>query len=181
MQQSQNKILINEYVGIAIILGGVISIGILAFDESNIYSFLLFLLGGAMWAMYTVSSRHFCSSALHATALVSIISLIVYAPLYFYMKSFDIFSFPIEVLMPQLLYQGVFVSLVALYFYSKSVLILGATGGSVFAALVPALATIISALTLYELPKLSSIIGLIVISLGMIITIIKWKNIEIRE
>jgi len=172
----KNKILNNEYLGISIIIAGVILVGFFAFNGSSIYSYLLFLLGGVMWAMYTVASRYYCDSALYATGLVSFFSMLFYSPIYFYLKGLDIFSIPIGVLLPQIIYQGFFVSIVALYFYSKSVFLLGSTVGSVFAALVPALATIISAISLNELPHISSVMGLLIITVGMIITIVKWKS-----
>lgn len=172
----KNKILNNEFVGISIIMLGVVFVGFFVFKSSSAFSYLLFLLGGFMWAMYTVASRYFCDSALYATALVSFFSMIFYSPIYFYLKGFSIFIEPVGVILPQIIYQGFFVSIVALYFYSKSVFLLGSTAGSVFAALVPALATIISAILLKELPHLSSIIGLVIITIGMMITVIKWKT-----
>ncbi|QIC71725.1 MULTISPECIES: DMT family transporter [Acinetobacter] len=172
----KTKIHLNEYIGISIILFGVLLIGFISFGTSSLYSYLFFLLGGAMWAAYTVVSKHYCSSPLYATMIVSFYSLILYLPIYLYKKSFDIFFISPDILIPQLIYQGIFVSIIALFFYSQSVLILGATSGSVFAALVPALATITSALTLNEFPEISSILGLFIISIGMMITVIKFNG-----
>nr|WP_174506039.1 DMT family transporter [Acinetobacter sp. Marseille-Q1620] len=172
----KNKIYINEILGISVIVSGVVLVGYYASSGSNIYSYLLFLIGGMMWAIYTVSSRYYCDSALYATALVSLFSMLLFAPVYLALKGFEIFSVPFNILIPQLIYQGLLVSIVALFFYSKSVFLLGSTAGSVFAALVPALATIISAISLHELPHFYSVIGLIIITIGMILTIVRWEN-----
>lgn len=166
----------NEYVGIFIIMIGVVFSGYFSVNNSDIIAYLLFILGGLLWAIYTISSQYYCDSALYATALVSFSSMIIYTPLYIYLKGLDIFLVPISTLAPQIIYQGILVSIVALFFYSKSVFLLGSTLGSVFAALVPALAILISAFTLNEIPSLFSILGLFTITIGMVITIFKWRS-----
>ena len=74
---------------------------------------------------------------------------------------------PLQLLLPHIVYQGFFVSILALYLYSQAVLLLGPAVGSLFAALVPGLATVIAALFLHEQPALATIAGLLLVTLGM--------------
>lgn len=127
----------------------------------------LFVLGGFLWAVYTVSAKQSHINAITATATVSVASILGYAPVYFYLKGFELLRSPWSSILEQAIYQGVLVSVVALYFYSKAVSLLGATIGASFAALVPVLATIEAALLLGELPSSASIIGLAISVVGI--------------
>ncbi|EPF91829.1 DMT family transporter [Acinetobacter gyllenbergii] len=170
----------NESLGIITIMIGVLFSVYSTFNSSYIFSHFLFIIGGFLWATYTIASRYYFNSAMYATALVCFFSMILYTPFYLYIKGIEIFSNPLSTLIPQIIYQGFFVSIIALFFYSKSVILLGSTTGSVFAALVPILSTLISAVILKETISLTSISGLFIITIGILITIFKasqWKNI----
>lgn len=67
----------------------------------------------------------------------------------------------------QLVYQGVFLSGVALFAYNRAVAVLGA--GAAMMALVPVLATLLAVPILGEVPSLLGIAAIIVIVLGVVI------------
>lgn len=171
----KNRINLKEYIGVFSILIGLILVGYFTFTQLNFNSYLFFILGGVLWAVYTISSKYYCDSALYSTAIVCVFSMILYTPFYLFLKGGYIFSIDLNVILPQVFYQGILVSIVALFFYSRSVLILGSTKGSIFGALVPVLATIISYFFLKEEIIVLTVFGLILITSGIFITILK-KN-----
>lgn len=140
--------------------------------EAKPHTYLFFVLGGLLWAVYTVCSKKFAVSPLHATAVVSVFSMAVYLPFYFSWRCCHVFQVPPRDILLQAIYQGVLVSIVALFFYSKSVQLLGPSIGSTFAALVPAAAIILAPFLLGEFPGANSIAGLLVVTGGMFLTLL---------
>jgi drug/metabolite transporter (DMT)-like permease len=164
-----------ERVGItAIVAGGCIA-GFQSFlSAANSGTAVgLFVFGGLLWAIYTVSTKAFAIGALRATTIVSVVSALIYSPVYFAMKGLAILDAPARELLTQTVYQGILVSILALYLYSKSVSLLGPTIGASFAALVPVLAVIEASLLLGERPSAASLIGLVVVTVGMVLNLLK--------
>lgn len=95
----------------------------------------------------------------------------IYIPVYAFIKGGAIFDAPLSEVSFQALYQGVLVSIAALYLYSKSVSLLGPTVGASFAAMVPVFAVIEASLLLSEIPSALSIVALVFVSAGMTISI----------
>lgn len=160
----------NEWLGIALIVVGMAVVALHSMRTAGLgaaQAYGLFLLGGLLWAVYTVTAKALCRSAFHATAIVSVLSMLVFAPLYLHTKGLALMAQPLQLLLPHIVYQGFFVSILALYLYSQAVLLLGPAVGSLFAALVPGLATVIAALFLHEQPALATIAGLLLVTLGM--------------
>lgn len=165
-----------ELVGVVLILLGIALVVYFSAGRGALgwRGYLFFLLGGFMWAMYTVAARHYCQSALHATVVVYFFSMLLYAPLYLAWRGGEIFSHSPGVLWVQVFYQGFFASLLALFCFSKAVFILGPAVGAVFAALVPAVATVFSAVFLGEQPHAYAVGGIAIITLGMVVTV--WRG-----
>ncbi len=156
-------------VGIVVIIAGVGLAGYhgLTSPQASFYAYPIFLLGGLLWAIYTVSSKYYATSALHVTAVVSVFSMLLYAPLYLAFFGSRLLQFPLMDLAMQGIYQGLVVSIAALFFFSNAVQLLGAAIGATFAALVPGSAIVLAALVLGEPPSLVAIVGLLVVSAGM--------------
>lgn len=159
--------------GIGLIVAGIAVVGWeqLASARVPVESWALFLAGGLMWAMYTVVSKRYAASPFHATALVSVFSMLLFSPYYLATAGLRLMEVPLDVLIAQAVYQGILVSIVALFFFSKSVQLLGAPSGSTFAALVPASAIMLAALLLGEVPAAAAWLGLSVVTIGMITTL----------
>lgn len=136
-------------------------------DSSYAHTTLVFLLGGLLWSIYAVSTRVFSVESMHATVIVSVFSIISYFPVYVLVRGSAILHAPPYDIVVQGIYQGVLVSIVALFFYSKAVFFLGPSIGSTFAALVPGTAILLAALVLDEWPSGLSVAGLFVVTLGM--------------
>ena len=103
----------------------------------------------------------------HVAALVSTGSLVIYAPIYVALNGGHLARVPIATLSAQVIFQGIVVTIVALVLYGRAVLVLGASGGSAFSALVPALSALIAIPLVEELPTASGWGGIILISAGV--------------
>nr|WP_175801344.1 DMT family transporter [Burkholderia anthina] len=135
----------------------------------------LFVLGGLLWAVYNVTTKHAAAGALHATAIVSVGSALLYCPLYLVVRGGAVLHAPVAAIATQAIYQGVLMSVLALYCFSRAVVALGPAIGATFAALMPLLATLEAALLLGERPHATALAGIAVVTAGMIVSLVSRK------
>jgi len=167
-----------RFTGLVIIVSGVILIGWKSFSlsEGNIwYGDVLFVCGAFLWASYTVCIRYWSISSVQATAIVSVLSMGIYLPIYIAMGKSNILSAPASEIVFQGLFQGFMVSILAFFLYTRSIAILGASRGVVFQAMQPAIVIVLAAIFLYEYPTNSELIGLLLVSTGMVFALGIWR------
>jgi drug/metabolite transporter (DMT)-like permease len=128
---------------------------------------LLFICAGMLWALYTVTLRTCDTSPLRATASVSVISMVVFLPLYLIFGDSKIPAAPWEEIALQGSMQGLGSGVLALLFYSRAVKVLGAARGALFAALVPGTTVLLAYPALGETPNAWELSGLVIVSAGM--------------
>jgi drug/metabolite transporter (DMT)-like permease len=162
--------------GIILVLAGIISIGFEDLHAENLGIYLIFVLGGLLWATYTMSTRVFSVKPFHATTIVSVFSMATYVPFYCYFRGLQILEAPVRDVLVQVIYQGILVSIVALFFYSKAVHFLGPAKGSVFAAFVPGASVVLASIILGELPGVAAIVGICVVTVGMLFALYPGKQ-----
>jgi len=92
---------------------------------------------------------------------------VIYAPVYFAIHGLHVAEVPLRDLAIQVIFQGLVVSIISLVLYGRAVLILGASGGSAFGALVPALSALLAIPLLGEWPTASGWVGIVLISAGV--------------
>ena len=129
---------------------------------------LMFMGAGGVWAVFTVASRKSNAVPLHATALVAVISMVLYLPAYWLWGEPHLMEAPWQDILLQAVFQGVFMAILALFFYTRAVRNLGAARGAVFAALVPGLTVLFAYPILGEAPSWLEILGVFVVSFGMV-------------
>ncbi len=127
----------------------------------------LFLLASLLTACGTVAMQRATLDPLHAAALVSTGSLVIYLPIYLASHGVRLSLIPLAVLLAQAIFQGVVVTIVSLVLYARAVSILGASGGSAFGALVPALSALLAIPLLGEWPNQTDWSGIVLISVGV--------------
>ena len=157
--------------GIAVILCGVLLIGgenLLSTQPEQWKGQLMFAGGGLLWAGYTVAARAWGADPLQATALVSVISLVIYLPFYLIFGEMRLLSAAQAEVAGQAVFQGLFAAVLALLCYSRAVAILGAGRGAVFATLVPAIALLLAWPLLGEVPGRTDLAGAALVTAGMI-------------
>ena len=156
-------------VGIVIFVGA----GLTQFETGNWRGHLLFLTAAMCWASFTAAMRVASLkgfTALHAAAVVSVVSALWYLPIYVFLLPHRIAEAPIEAVVIQTIYQGIFVSIISLFAYARAVSILGASLGASFASLVPVLAMLAAIPLLGEVPKPIDYIGIAAVTIGVFLS-----------
>jgi drug/metabolite transporter (DMT)-like permease len=123
-----------------------------------------------LWACFTVIMSKGKLDSLHAAALVSTGSLLIYLPFYFAIFGTRLTLLPTTDLAVQTIYQGILVTVVSLTFYGSAIDILGMSGGAAFGALVPLLSGLFAIPLLGEWPKPTDWSGMLLITAGVYLT-----------
>jgi drug/metabolite transporter (DMT)-like permease len=118
-------------------------------------------------AGYTVIMRQSKLDPIHVAALVSTGSLVIYLPIYLVIRGIHLTEVPLADLAVQVIFQGIVVTIIALVLYGRAVVILGASSGSSFGALVPVLSALLAIPLLGEWPTTSDWVGIILVSGGV--------------
>ncbi|NIA68606.1 DMT family transporter [Pelagibius litoralis] len=158
-------------IGMVLMLTGVLLIGSQALGDyqgEQWKGHLLFATGGLLWASYTVALRAWGADPLQATALVSVLSLLIYGPIYLLIAEPQLFAAPLAEVAGQAVFQGLFAAILALICYSRAVALLGAGRGAVFVTLVPVVAVLLAYPLLGEVPSLTDLTGAAFVTAGMI-------------
>lgn len=162
-------------IGIALIILGLVTIAGPSLFEGDAVTPLgdaLFVTAGLMWAAFTILTRRWGVKAIPATAIASVLSGLLLVPIYGIGVGFSrLASFPISVLLVQILVQGLLTGVVAVLCFTRASEYVGAARAAVFPALVPAVAILIGIPITGELPNLTQLAGLLLVTLGLLAAI----------
>ncbi|MEK0246852.1 DMT family transporter [Raoultella sp. BAC10a-01-01] len=138
---------------------------------------ILFACAGAMWALFSILMRRWQVNALAATAVVSVLSALIYTPLWLIFASVQhLQKVPLWLVIEQVIVQGILSGVVALFCFSRAVNLLGASRAALFPALAPGAAMLIGIPLTGDIPTAMQILGLVIISCGLLVTVIKWRK-----
>jgi drug/metabolite transporter (DMT)-like permease len=157
-------------VGLSLILAGAITIvgwHAAAWTVTRTFGHILFLSAAFLWAGFTVVMRQAKLDPLHATALVSTGSAIIYLPIYLVFRGTDLLRISTVDLAVQTIFQGILVTIVSLVLYGRAVAILGASGAAAFGALVPGLSALFAIPLLGEWPGGADWLGIAFVTAGV--------------
>ena len=142
-------------IGLVLIVTGVLGIvwgaGGTIGSRQNI-GHVLFIGAGLLWACYVVAMRKARLGGLHAAAIAAVGSLVAYVPAYAILFGTRLFNAPWHDLALQAFVHGVLVAVISFLCIGRAVSILGASNGSAFAALAPAITAILAIPILGEWP-----------------------------
>ncbi|CAN5459731.1 DMT family transporter [soil metagenome] len=159
-------------IGLVLIVTGVLGIVWLAGgtigSRQNI-GHAMFIGAGMLWAGYVVALRKARLEGLHAAAIAAVASLIAYVPVYVVIFGTSLFNAPWHDLALQAFVHGLLVAVISFLCIGRAVNILGASNGSAFAALAPAITAILAIPVLGEWPAPSDWIAMLLISGGVYI------------
>lgn len=131
----------------------------------------LFALAGLMWAGFAVLSKRWGVSPIAATAVVSVLSAVIYAPLFLATRGTDVLlAQPTATLVQQIVVQGVLSGVVSVFAFGRAVELLGAPRAAAFPALVPVVAIITGVPVTGEFPTIVQAAGLVIVTLGLLVT-----------
>jgi drug/metabolite transporter (DMT)-like permease len=108
-------------------------------------------------------------TALEATALICVGSLLTYIPLYLASGLTRLLEAPPAEVAIQAIYQGVMVSVVALIAFNRSLALIGRRSPA-FTALVPVIATLLAIPVLGEVPDPRHVGAILAIGAGVLLT-----------
>jgi drug/metabolite transporter (DMT)-like permease len=175
-----------QKIGLSLILFGaliIISWHGTAWSIPRLFGDVLFLAASFLTACYTVIMRQSKLDPIHVAELVSTGSLVIYLPAYLVIRGIHLAEVPFADLAVQVIFQGIVVTIISLVLYGRAVLILGASGGSAFGALVPALSAVLAIPLLGELPTTSGWVGIVLISAGVYLAsggpLSSWKQVSV--
>jgi drug/metabolite transporter (DMT)-like permease len=134
---------------------------------SRLFGTTLALLAALMWAVFTLVMRRADLDPLHAVALVSTGSLVIYLPIYLAWRGAALMQVALADLAIQATFQGLLVTIVSLLLYGRTLAMLGASGGAAFGALVPALTALVAVPLLGEWPSATDWLAIVLISAGV--------------
>jgi drug/metabolite transporter (DMT)-like permease len=133
---------------------------------------LLFFLSSLLWACFTLLLRHWRMPALRATAVVSVLSMVVATPTYFLWAGPEhLAALPVAAVALQGLVQGGLQGLVTMIAYTRAVILLGVSRAVLFPAIVPAVSVLIGIPIVGEIPGTLQIAGLALVTAGLLVTI----------
>jgi drug/metabolite transporter (DMT)-like permease len=161
-----------QSLGLSLVLAGVVDVvawHAATWNVSRTCGDALFLVAAFMTACGTVVMRQAKLDPLHATALVATGSLMIYLPIYLPLHGMRLAQVPLGEVALQATFQGVLVTIVALFLYGRAVAILGASRGAAFGALVPALSALFAIPLLGEWPGETDWAGIVLISIGVLL------------
>ena len=164
-----------KVLGIAVIITGIFITNYLADDntlgEHAWLGHLLFAAAGLCWGSFTVAAKKAQIPALHMTAIISVVSMVIFTPLYFAFGEPQIWQASLNDVLFQGLFQGVIVSILAMYTYTKTIELIGPSRAAIFGALVPGFAALIAYPVLGEVPQHIEFAGLALVTIGMVVTL----------
>jgi len=159
-------------IGLVLIVAGVLGIvwgaGGTIGTPQNI-GHAMFTGAGMLWACYVVAMRKARLEGLHAAAIAAVGSLMTYVPAYAIVSGADLFNAPWRDLALQAFVHGLLVAVISFLCIGRAVSILGASNGSAFAALAPAITAILAIPVLGEWPATSDWIAMLLISGGVFV------------
>jgi drug/metabolite transporter (DMT)-like permease len=159
-------------IGLVLIVTGVLGIvwgaGDTIGSRQNI-GHALFISAGMLWACYVVALRKARLEGLHAAAIAAVGSLTTYVPVYAIVFGTSLFNAPWRDLALQAFVHGLLVAVISFLCIGRAVSILGASNGSAFAALAPAITAILAIPILGEWPATGDWIAMLLIAGGVYI------------
>jgi drug/metabolite transporter (DMT)-like permease len=167
---SGDKVGVARGVGLALAAAG-IALFVLAGGAVTTGHFIL-IVTGIMWAVYALIVRQAAVPALNATALVAVFSAIFFLPVYLIALPKKIFVAPLPDILLQAGFQGVLVSVVAIYSFNRSAELLGPVAGASLPALIPVVTLGLGFMLLGETASAGAIVSAIVVTLGLAVILV---------
>jgi drug/metabolite transporter (DMT)-like permease len=162
--------------GAGLVMGGIVLIswqGLqVASGSKSWFGDLLFFTSAVLWAVFTVLIRHWRVPAVRAMGVVSFLSLLTIVPGYLGWYGLDhLLARPPMSMATQALMQGLMQGVIALTAYSQAIRVLGVSRAVLFPAMVPAVSILVGIPIVGEIPNVTQIIGLLLVTVGLVCAI----------
>jgi drug/metabolite transporter (DMT)-like permease len=162
-------------VGIAIVLAGLLLVSGINAESFTLHAVagdLMFLAAGTLWGGFGILLRRHKLDPLFATAVIATSALITYVPVHLWLTwGAGIIALPLNVLLVEILVQGVIAGTGTLFTFAKMVSILGPSRAAIFPALAPGLAAILAWPVLGVIPGGVELAGLAIVISGLLLAV----------
>jgi drug/metabolite transporter (DMT)-like permease len=156
--------------GAFIIVAGLVLMGVDALLNIGTHALggdMLFIFAGMCWASMLTILRLRNIDSVRATVVISVLSLLIYAPLHALIFGFhNMAAVGWRENLLQILAQGILSGPLATYLSAYAASVLGTGRGATFSALVPGFTILVGVLALGEMPTLIQLAGLAVVAVG---------------
>jgi drug/metabolite transporter (DMT)-like permease len=156
--------------GALTIVAGLVVMGIDALLNIGTHALagdLSFVLAGICWATMLTLLRLRGIESVRATVIISVLSLLIYAPLYALAFGFArVIAVGWMENITQVVAQGILSGPLATYLSAYAASVLGTGRGATFSALVPGFTMLIGVLALGEMPTALQLVGLAIVAIG---------------
>lgn len=170
------RMIFGDRIGAARLIGLVVTAtGIILFTRAGggITTGHLILIGtGTMWASYALIVRRAAVPALNATAIVAVGSAVFYLPVYLVALPKQILAAPVTDVLVQAGFQGVLVSVVAIFAFNRSAELLGPVAGATLPALIPVVTLGLGVVVLGETAKIGEFASAALLTIGLTLILI---------
>lgn len=123
------------------------------------------------WSAYGVWVRVRKIPALQAAAIVTVMSGIVYIPIYAATSDSGLLQASLDDLIVQGIFQGIIIGVVSIFVYTRAVTLLGPTSTALLSTTVPTLTALLAIPLLGEYPSTLVICGIALTTVGMIVAL----------
>ncbi len=154
--------------GVALILAGSVLIAGLGRTEGELTGHALFLLAALVWALYVMVFRHKAMDGLHAAAVASVASGLVFIPFYAGFLPKGLAAATWGEIALQGFYQGVLTSAFGIFAFNRAVTLLGTAAGAALSALIPVITLALGLVFLGEAPGWRETLAALLIGLGVL-------------
>lgn len=166
----REKIVGLRLAGLALIFAGVVGFWTEGLaDPAMRIGHAFFLAGAFLWASFTVAARYGGISPLHAAAIVSVVSMILYLPPYFYVFGAKLFAAPPFMLAIQVVYQAMLAGVVAIVAFVRGIALLGASRSAAFTPLSPVVAMVLAIPVLDDWPNAQDLVSIVAVTTGVVL------------
>jgi drug/metabolite transporter (DMT)-like permease len=128
------------------------------------------LLASVCWAAYGVLARRQGLAPAHTAAIVAVLSMACYLPVYAALPGKAILLAGWREVLLQAVFQGVLLGAVSAFVYARAVAALGAQATALFTAAVPCVTTAAAFLMLGEVPSTWVLCGVLAVTAGMVMS-----------
>ena len=175
-----------SWVGAGLVLIGLVCVGgdglLHAAGGLSPLGDLLFALAGACWGLFGALSRRWRVDPLRVTAVVAVLSLLGFAPVFLWLGDLDrLARAGVGPLAVQILAQGFGAGLVAVLAFSRAAALLGSGRAAFFGALVPGAASLLAIPVLGEVPSTLQVLGLVAVVAGLLVAFGAARVLLVRE
>lgn len=157
-----------RWLGLALVLCAIVLLGLEGGITGTWHGYAMFLAASAMWAVFTVGTRVYGLRPMSNVAVISVLSLAWYAPLFLAFgdsRMATASNFDIGL---QFVYQGLLAGVLAPIMFTRSIHLIGPPRAALMMVLVPVLTPLLGWLTLGEVPGWLTLAGVLLVLPGMV-------------